>query len=147
MLRSNAAGAVMPSLAATRLATFGLRSIEEQVATMTRSMSAAVSPEAASAFSAAAAAMSATVSLSAMRRLDDADPVADPLVVGVDHLGEVVVGDHPGRLVVPEREDLGRRGHGASDAGERLAGRPGRRGGEPLGERRRVRGDVDGPAG
>ena len=44
MLRSNAPGAAMPSLAATRVATFGQRSIDEQVATMTRSMSAAVRP-------------------------------------------------------------------------------------------------------
>ena len=58
----------MPSRAATRVATFGQRSIEEQVATTTRSMSAAVSPEPASAFSAAEVAMSATVSASAIRR-------------------------------------------------------------------------------
>ncbi len=58
----------MPSLAATRQATFGLRSTEVQVATTTRSMSAAVRPELARALSAAAAAMSATVSSPAMRR-------------------------------------------------------------------------------
>ena len=69
VFRSNAPGAVMPSLAATRVATFGHRSIDEQVATMTRSMSAAVSPELARAFSAAKVAMSATVSTSAIRRL------------------------------------------------------------------------------
>ena len=69
VLTSNAPGAVMPSLAATRQATLGLRSMEVQVATTTRSMSAAVRPELASALPAAAAAMSATVSLSAIRRL------------------------------------------------------------------------------
>ena len=69
MLRSYAAGALMPSFAATRAATFGLRSTDVQVATATRSMSAAVRPEPASALPAAAAAMSATVSLSAMRRV------------------------------------------------------------------------------
>jgi len=58
----------MPSLAATRVATFGQRSTEEQVATTTRSMSAAVSPDAASALPAAAVAMSATDSVSATRR-------------------------------------------------------------------------------
>ncbi len=69
MLRSYAPGATTPSFDATRVATFGQRSTDEQVATMTRSMSAAVRPEAASALPAAAAAMSATVSESAMRRL------------------------------------------------------------------------------
>ncbi len=68
MFRSKAAGAAIPSRLATRVATFGQRSIEEQVATVTRSMSAAVSPEPASAFSAAKMAMSATVSWSATRR-------------------------------------------------------------------------------
>ena len=68
MLRSNAAGALMPSLLATRVATFGQRSTEEQVATATMSMSPAPSPEAARAFSAAAAAMSATVSSGAAIR-------------------------------------------------------------------------------
>ena len=68
VLMSYAAGAWIPSLAATRVATFGHRSTELQVATTTRSMSAAVYPALASAFSAAAAAMSATVSSPAMRR-------------------------------------------------------------------------------
>src|SRR5439155_24320269 len=47
---------------------------------------------------------------------DDADPVADPLVVGVDHVRQVVVGQHAGRLVVPHRHDLrtGRVHHRAS---------------------------------
>nr|BFE75598.1 hypothetical protein GCM10020092_088990 [Actinoplanes digitatis] len=58
----------MPSRAATREATFGQRSIDEQVATTTMSMSAAVSPELARAFSAAKVAMSATDSASATRR-------------------------------------------------------------------------------
>ena len=75
--------------------------------------------------------------------LGDADPVADPLVVGVDDLGEVVVGEHPGRLVVAERDDRDCRSSVlSSDAGEGLA-----RGdrvvvvGEPLDEhaRRRAR--------
>jgi hypothetical protein len=69
VLRSNAPGAEMPSLLATRVATLGQRSAAEQVATTTRSMSPAVRPEPASALSAAAAAMSATVSPSAMRRV------------------------------------------------------------------------------
>ena len=66
----------------------------------------------------------------------DADPVADPRVVGVDDLGEVVVGEDPRRLVVPHREDARLPVMSlASDAGERLA----RRDrvvvvGEPLGE-------------
>src|SRR6185312_6486924 len=53
VFRSYAAGAVTPSRAATLVATFGQRSIDEQVATVTRSMSAALRPEPASAFSAA----------------------------------------------------------------------------------------------
>jgi hypothetical protein len=68
VFRSNAAGAVIPSRAATRVATFGQRSTDEQVATMTVSMSAAATPEPANAFSAAKVAMSATVSWSATRR-------------------------------------------------------------------------------
>src|SRR2546429_5630081 len=44
-LRSFAAGDAMPSFAATRVATFGQRSTDEQVATATRSMSAAEKPE------------------------------------------------------------------------------------------------------
>ncbi len=67
---SYAPGAPMPRRWATLVATFGQRSTDEQVATTTRSMSAAISPEPASAFSAAAAAMSATVSSpAAMRRV------------------------------------------------------------------------------
>src|SRR5438105_11756211 len=69
VLRSYAAGEAMPSLAATRVATFGQRSTDEQVATVTRSISAAERPELASALPAAAAAMSATDSVSAMRRV------------------------------------------------------------------------------
>src|SRR5262249_23698646 len=57
VLRSNALGAAMPSFDATRVATFGHRSADEQVATTTRSMSAAVRPELASALPAAADAM------------------------------------------------------------------------------------------
>lgn len=69
VLRSYAPGALMPSLAATRQATLGLRSTDVQVATTTRSMSAAVSPALASALPAAAVAMSATVSSPAIRRV------------------------------------------------------------------------------
>jgi hypothetical protein len=68
VFRSSAAGAEMPSRPATRLATLGQRSAEEQVATTTMSMSPAVRPALASAFAAAATAMSATVSPSAIRR-------------------------------------------------------------------------------
>ena len=61
---------------------------------MTRSISAGAARPA-SALPPAATAMSTTVSSApAIRRLGDADPAADPLVVGVHHLGEVVVGDH-----------------------------------------------------
>ena len=67
VLTSNAPGALMPSFAATRQATLGDQSTELQVATTIRSMSAAPRPEPASALPAAAVAMSATVSLSAMR--------------------------------------------------------------------------------
>ncbi len=35
----------------------------------------------------------------------DADPAADPGVVGVDHFGEVVVGEHAGGLVMAESQD------------------------------------------
>ncbi len=69
MFTSNAAGAAIPRYAATRVATLGHLSTEEHVATITRSISAAVRPEPARAFSAAALAMSATVSsAAAMRR-------------------------------------------------------------------------------
>ncbi len=105
MLRSNAPGALMPSRFATRVATFGQRSTEEHVATTTRSMSAAVRPEPASAFSAAARGHVGHRLVGGRdAALGDADPVADPGVVGVDHLGQVVVGQHPRRLVVAEAE-------------------------------------------
>src|SRR5699024_9148028 len=38
---------------------------------------------------------------------DDAHPAADPFVVGIDRLGEVVVGDDPLGAVVPEPGDAG----------------------------------------
>jgi hypothetical protein len=68
VFRSYAAGAETPRRAATRVDTFGQRSTDEQVATTMVSMSAAVKPEFASAFSAAKVAMSATVSSPAIRR-------------------------------------------------------------------------------
>src|SRR5690606_9454823 len=40
----------------------------------------------------------------------DADAAADPGVVGLDRLGELVVGDDPGGPVVAEREDARARG-------------------------------------
>ena len=137
VLRSNAPGAVMPSLAATRQATLGQRSIEEQVATTTRSMSAAVRPGVGQRLAGGGGGHVGDRLAVGDAPGDDADPVADPLVVGVDHLGEVVVGDHPRRLVVARARRSGcRSGHAvSSDAGERLA----RRDrvvvvGEPLGE-------------
>jgi len=39
--------------------------------------------------------------------LADADPALDPLVVGLDHGRELVVGEHPFRLVVAERDNSG----------------------------------------
>src|SRR6266568_3519021 len=67
---SNAPGATMPSLVATLAAVLGIWTSPVQVATITRSMSAADSPLAASALPPAATAMSATVSSGpAIRRL------------------------------------------------------------------------------
>ena len=117
------------------------------------SMSAAVSPELASAFSAANVAMSATDSDVGDAPLGDADPVADPGVVGVDHRGQFVVGDArgwagSGRATTMREPAAGAgnaRSCGASDAGQRLAG--GHRVvvvRQPLDERARaVRGHVD----
>ena len=124
VLRSNAPGALMPSVGATRVATFGQRSTEEQVATTTRSMSAGGQAGAGERLLRGGG---GHVGHGLLGGGDppgrDADAVADPLVVGVDHLGEVVVGEHPRRLVVAEADDAGA-GHEcseSSDAGEGLA--------------------------
>src|ERR1700683_3764692 len=101
----------MPSRWATPAAMFGIGASAVQVATITRSMSSLASTLAARA--------SAPHPLAPRRdrhvrdRLvrpgdppaGDAHPAADPLVVGVDRLGQVVVGDHLGRLVAAERQD------------------------------------------
>ena len=86
----------------------GPGSASVQVATMTRSMSSAATPLAASALPPAATAMSTTVSSGSAKRRS-----AMPTRVRIHSSlvstpgREVVVGDHVGRLVVTQAEDAG----------------------------------------
>src|SRR5439155_23880370 len=49
----------------------------------------------------------------------DADPFPDPLVVGVHHAGQVVVGEHAAGLVVAHGDDPGTAGGRVHDAQDR----------------------------
>ena len=102
VLRSNAAGAGMPIRCATWAAALGMWSSIVQVATMTGSMSPAVQP---GVLDRAGAGVGGHVDQQRVLLRDapalDADPVADPLVVGLDARGEVVVGDDPSGWKLP----------------------------------------------
>ena len=99
---------VMPSAACTCVAVAGKVLSGVEVATMMRSMSPASSPASSSAARAAGCARSEVVSPSAaMWRSRMPVRCDDPLVGGVDHLGEFGVGEHALRQVGAAAEDDG----------------------------------------
>ena len=116
-LRSITAGEPMPSRAATRAAVFGERSSAVEVATRTRSMSAGVEAGAGQRLGGRVRGQ-LVHGLVGTRDVagTDADPAADPFVAGVDQFGEVVIGEHLGGLIVPDRDNAraSHAGHGGS---------------------------------
>ena len=119
---SYAAGAGMPSRAATWAAVLGLRSIAVQVATTTRSIETASKPLVASGLLGRAGGQVGHASRrAAMWRVRIPTRLRIHSSLVSTSAAQVVVGEHLGRLVMAERDDAGT-GHAPTQAGYRRSG-------------------------